>query len=292
MTLAQSTGIEIDPRATPKKQRWAFLLAVGGLALIVLACVLLPFTKPYGPNDFVGMPFAPPSWDMPFGTDQFGRDVFLRSLAGGQIDLLVAVIGVTIPLTIGTAIGVFSGYRAGTWIDAVIMRIVDAILAFPFTILILALAVILGADVTWGFLPPGLPALFIALFITSWTVYARIARAETLSLRSRDFVVAAEVSGLRKWTIVVRHLVPNVLPATITYALSDAVLLIGVTASLPFLGAGVQPPTAEWGGIIYDGRPYLASAPWVSLGPGLMLIITGVLIRVAGQNLRIVRGDE
>jgi peptide/nickel transport system permease protein len=127
----------------------------------------------------------------------------------------------------------------------------------------------------------------VALFLTSWSVYARIARGETLALRERDFLVAARVSGLSWWTIVRRHIFPNVLPATLTYALSDAVLVIGVIASLPFLGAGVQPPTPEWGSIIYDGRSVLSEAPWVCLGPGLFIVCSGIAVRLMGQGSRV-----
>jgi peptide/nickel transport system permease protein len=194
---------------------------------------------------------------------------------------------VVVPLLVGTVIGIASGLVAGSLLDRVVMRTVDAILAFPFNILILALAVVLGQSTTFWFLPAGVPGILVALFLTSWSVYARIARGETLALRERDFLVAARVSGLSWWTIVRRHIFPNVLPATLTYALSDAVLVIGVIAALPFLGAGVQPPTPEWGSIIYDGRSVLSEAPWVCLGPGLFIVCTGIAVRLMGQGSRV-----
>jgi peptide/nickel transport system permease protein len=254
---------------------------------IVALCVVGPLFVTMSTTEFGAIPLSGPSPAHPFGTDAFGRDVFIRTLVGGRIDLGVAFIGVVVPLLLGTVIGIASGLVAGSLLDRVVMRMVDAILAFPFNILILALAVVLGQSTTFWILPAGVPGILVALFLTSWSVYARIARGETLSLRQRDFLVAARVSGLSWWTIVRRHIFPNVLPATLTYALSDAVLVIGVIAALPFLGAGVQPPTPEWGSIIYDGRSVLSEAPWVCFGPGLFIVCTGIAVRLMGQGSRV-----
>jgi peptide/nickel transport system permease protein len=257
------------------------------LGTIIALCVLAPLFVTTSTTDFVGIPLSAPSLTHPFGTDAFGRDVFIRTLVGGRLDLGVAFIGVVVPLLAGTIIGIASGLVAGSLLDRVVMRTVDAILAFPFNILILALAVVMGQTTSLWFLPAGVPGILVALFLTSWSVYARIARGETLALRQRDFLVAARVSGLSWWTIVRRHIFPNVLPATLTYGLSDAVLVIGVIAALPFLGAGVQPPTPEWGSIIYDGRSVLSEAPWVCLGPGVFIVCTGIAVRLMGQGSRV-----
>jgi ABC-type dipeptide/oligopeptide/nickel transport system permease subunit len=273
----------------PKVLRRNRTFAAGAILLgaVVTLCVLAPLFITTSTTDFVGLPLSGPSVAHPFGTDAFGRDVFIRTLVGGRLDLGVAFIGVVVPLLAGTVIGVASGLVAGSLLDRILMRTVDAILAFPFNILILALAVVLGQSTTFWFLPAGVPGILVALFLTSWSVYARIARGETLALRERDFLVAARVSGLSWWTIVRRHIFPNVLPSTLTYALSDAVLVIGVIAALPFLGAGVQPPTPEWGSIIYDGRSVLSDAPWVCLGPGLFIVCTGIAVRLMGQGSRV-----
>jgi ABC-type dipeptide/oligopeptide/nickel transport system permease subunit len=268
-----------------------FLTGAALLGGIIALCVVGPLLISTSTTGFGGLPLSGPSFAHPFGTDAFGRDVFIRVLVGGRIDLGVAFIGVTVPLLVGTVIGIASGLVAGSLLDRVIMRTVDAILAFPFNILILALAVVLGQSTTFWILPAGVPGILVALFLTSWSVYARIARGETLSLRQRDFLVAARVSGLSWWTIVRRHIFPNVLPATLTYALSDAVLVIGVIAALPFLGAGVQPPTPEWGSIIYDGRSVLSEAPWVCFGPGLFIVCTGIAVRLMGQGSRVLNED-
>ena len=148
------------------------------------------------------------------------------------------------------------------------MRLVDAIIAFPGVILILALVVVIGPNRTLGPLPAGLPSLFAALFAAGWALYARLARGEVLALRNRDFVTATRLLGYSNTRIVTRHLLPTVIRTTATYAVADAILVIITTASLAFLGAGVQPPTAEWGAIMYEGRSVLATAWWVSTMPG------------------------
>jgi peptide/nickel transport system permease protein len=226
------------------------------------------------------------------GTDAFGRDVLARTLQGGRIDLAVALLAVTVPFLTGTLIGVASGLRANSLLDRALMRLVDAMLAFPFPILILALAVIFADLGQVGFVPGGVAAMLLAFYAANWSVYARIARAETVALSARDFVVAARVSGLTTWTIQRRHVLPNVVPATFTYALSDAVIVIGVVAALPFLGAGVQLPTAEWGNILYEGRGVMTSAPWIVLGPGAALALTGTGIRLIGRRSRWIEGQQ
>ncbi|MBO0680453.1 ABC transporter permease [Mycolicibacterium sp. S2-37] len=287
--MTHAVTLTTPARRMPKVLRLNRTFAAGAalLGAIVALCVLAPLFVTTSTTDFVGIPLSAPSLTHPFGTDAFGRDVFIRTLVGGRLDLGVAFIGVVVPLLAGTVIGIASGLVAGSLLDRVVMRTVDAILAFPFNILILALAVVMGQTTSLWFLPAGVPGILVALFLTSWSVYARIARGETLALRQRDFLVAARVSGLSWWTIVRRHIFPNVLPATLTYGLSDAVLVIGVIAALPFLGAGVQPPTPEWGSIIYDGRSVLSEAPWVCLGPGVFIVCTGIAVRLMGQGSRV-----
>lgn len=254
------------------------------LAVVVLACVVGPLLSPYSAQEFVAAPLLGPSPSHPFGTDALGRDVLVRTLLGGRVDLVVALLGVLVPLLTGTLIGVLSGLAAGSWVDTALMRLVDAVLAFPFNILILALVVALGPNASLGPLPAGVPALLAGLFLTSWSVYARIARGQTLALRDREFLVAARLLGYRRTRIVCRHVLPNVLATTGTYAISDVVIVVSVTASLPFLGAGVQPPAPEWGSLMFDGRDVLSQAPWVCLGPGLMLMLTGIAVRLIGQS--------
>jgi peptide/nickel transport system permease protein len=262
-------------------------LIAGGviLAAIVLLSVIVPIVSAYPTDAFVAQPFQPPSAEHPFGTDSYGRDVFVRVWAAGRLNLFVALVGVGVPLLVGTLVGTIVGAAQLRWVDAVVMRLVDAILAFPFVILVLALVVVFGSDRSLGPLPAGLPSLFIAIFVTSWAIYARLARAQTLSLRQRDYVAAARLLGYSRVRVLRRHLLPGVLGTTATYAVADAILIVIVTASLPFLGSGVQPPTPEWGSIMYEGRFVIESAWWVTVLPGCVLALTGIGISLVADAL-------
>ena len=246
------------------------------LLIVVALCVFVPIVSPYPVDAFVGSPFQAPSSSHFFGTDAFGRDVFTRVFAGGRVDLLIAVIGVSVPLVIGTTVGILMAVTQIRWVDAVLVRLIDAMIAFPFVVLVLALVVLFGADRALGPLPAGMPALLAAVFVVSWTIYARLSRAETLTLRERDYIVAVRLLGYSTPRIVFKHLLPQVLGTTATYAVSDAVLLVVATASLPFLGAGIQPPNPEWGSIMYEGRTVLADSWWITVTPGLVLIAFGM----------------
>lgn len=274
--------------AAPTSRRAGHIGLIVGcvlLGLIVVLSIVVPLVSPYATDAFVASPLESPSWSHPFGTDAFGRDVMTRTFAAGRVDLFVAAVGVAVPLVMGTLIGVVSGAARRRWVDTALMRLVDAILAFPFIILVLALVVVIGPTRKIGPLPAGLPSLFVAVFATSWAVYARLARGQVLSLRQREFVVAARLLGYSKWRIVRRHLMPNVFATTATYAVSDVVLIIVLTASLPFLGAGVQPPAPEWGSIMFEGGSLLATAPWISLAPGVMLALTGLAVSLIARAL-------
>jgi peptide/nickel transport system permease protein len=262
-------------------------LAAGGglLALIAILSIVVPIVSPHDTDSFVAAPYLAPSSAHPFGTDSFGRDVFVRVFAAGRLDLLIAVIGVGVPLVVGTLIGTSVAASRRRWIDTIAMRLIDAIMAFPFVILVLALVLVFGTERSLGPMPAGLPSLFVAIFVTSWAIYARLARAETLSLRQRDYIAATRLLGYSQARIVGRHLLPTVLRTTATYAVADAILIVVVTASLPFLGAGVQPPTPEWGSIMYEGRSVLSTAWWITVMPGIVLALTGVGISLIADAL-------
>lgn len=283
--ILAAPGAVAAPAQTRRARRLGLRVGAALLAAVALLSVVVPILSPYGTSDIVAPALQGPSGAHPFGTDAFGRDVMTRTFAAGRVDLFVAVVAVAVPLVVGTLIGVASGAAERRWIDSAVMRVVDAILAFPFIVLVLALVVVIGPVGKIGPLPAGLPSLFVAIFVTSWSVYARLARGQTLSLRERDFVVAARLLGYSKWRIVRRHLMPNVFATTATYAVSDVVLIIVVTASLPFLGAGVLPPDPEWGSIMYDGRAELATAPWISVAPGVMLALTGLAVSLIARAL-------
>ena len=165
------------------------------------------------------------------------------------------------------------------------MRIVDAIISFPFVVLVLALVVTLGADRSILGLPAGLaPALF-AFCLTGWAYYARIARSQAMALRERDFVVAARLMGYSETRIVLRHVLPAVIGTSIAYAVGDAIVTVAFTASLSLLGAGVQPPTPEWGQMMYEARSYLQTAWWITLFPALALVVSGIALSLVGDAL-------
>jgi peptide/nickel transport system permease protein len=262
------------------------------LALVATLSIVVPLVSA-PPDQFVSDPFRPPSWAHPFGTDTFGRDVFVRTWAAGRIDLFVAAAGVSSSLLVGTTVGVLAASaRRRIW-ETALMRVVDSIIAFPFVVLVLALVLVFGATASYGPLPAGLPALLLAIFIFDWALYARLARAQTLVLRNRDFIVAASILGFSRWRILRRHLLPHVFRVTGTYAVGDAIIILIATASLPFLGAGVQPPTAEWGGMMYEGRTVLATAWWITVIPGMVLALTGVgLSLVADAALSSEEGEQ
>jgi peptide/nickel transport system permease protein len=252
------------------------------LAVIVGLVLVVPFIASRSVYQ-LGVPFQPPSLDHLFGTDDIGRDVFVRTMAGGRIDLCLAFGGVALSVLIGTIYGTVAGMLRIKWLDSVLMRIVDAFIAFPFILLVLVLVVVIGAR-TISPIPPGLPAIFIGLVATDWAWYARLARAQTLSLRDADFVVAGRLLGFSLFRLVRHHLMPSVIRVNIAYAVGDAIQFVITAASLAFLGAGVEPPTPEWGAIMYEGRAYLQTAWWITLLPGLVLAITGLALSMVADS--------
>lgn len=266
--------------AAPDRRNWR-LVGSGLVALLILggwifAALFAPWVAPYDPDaiDMMTMLGAPSAshW---FGTDQVGRDILSRVIHGARVDLLMCVLGVLPPLIIGTTVGLLSGYFRGLT-DAVFMRIYDITVAFPFFVLVLAIVGLLG---------PGLTNYFIALAIVGWVTYARLVRAEVLVLRESEYVLAAKVLGFSKRVILLNHVLPNALSPVITYAVSDAVLVMLAGASLGFLGMGAQPPTAEWGVMIADGQSFIDQAWWICFFPGIAAISLGLGLAFLGDAL-------
>jgi peptide/nickel transport system permease protein len=256
---------------------------VGVVALIIVA-VIGPVLAPYAPNtpDFNQI-LAPPSSHHWLGTDQLGRDQFSRILYATRIDLTIGVIGVAVPLAVGTTVGLIAGYFGG-WLDALTGRVVDVFTAFPFFVLVIAIVAMLG---------PGLRNLYIAIFIVGWVAYARIVRGETLSAKRREYVLAARTLGFSDPRIMFRHVLPNVIVPAIIFGMSDVVLCIVIGSSVGYFGLGVQPPTAEWGAMIGDGRSFIASAPWLTIAPGIAIVTTGLVFSVLGDGIAdYVRGAD
>jgi peptide/nickel transport system permease protein len=263
----------------------SFRVGMTLLVIITLLCVFVPFFAAHGPSDIVADAFQHPSWQHPFGTDSVGRDVFVRVFAGGRLDLVIASVVVLASLLIGTIVGALAGATDRNWIETLLMRFVDALLAFPFIVLVLALVVVFGQERTMGPLPAGAPAIMVAILFIDWAVYARLARSQMRVLRTRDYVVAVQVLGLPHRRILRRHLLPAVARVGAAYAVADAILVVITIASLSFLGLGVQPPTAEWGSIMYEGRSVLATSWWVTVTPGIVLAVAGLSLTLVADSM-------
>ena len=226
--------------------------------------VAAPLVAPYDPIlQDATVRLAPPSLAHPFGTDNFGRDILSRVIWGTRVDLQIALIGVAFPFVIGSLVGTIAGYFGGI-VDAVLMRVVDVILAFPFLVLMLAIIAILG---------PGLTSFYIAMALVGWVSYARLVRAQMLILKGSDFAVAAKSLGFGHGRIMFRHLLPNCIVGSIVFAMSDAVLVLLNGAAISYLGLGVQPPTAEWGIMVAEGQGFITTAWWITTFPGLAIVL-------------------
>ncbi|MFT4192698.1 MAG: ABC transporter permease [Comamonas sp.] len=218
----------------------------------------------------------PPSAHHPLGTDSYGRDILARALAGGAYSLAIVALVIALAAPVGMLYGVAAGYAGGV-LDRVLMRIADVFLAFPRLVLALAIAAVLGA---------GMGTLILAIGITGWPAYARIARAQAAALRSADFVLAAETLGVSRAAIVWRHLMPQVLPAIVVRAALDAPGVVLIAAGLGFLGAGLTAGTPEWGAMIADGKTVIFDHWWVSACPGLFLVALSLGLNLVADALR------
>jgi len=243
---------------------------------IVLIALLAPLFAPHGPLDTdYNARFVPPSRDHWFGSDDLGRDILSRVIYGARIDLRVGIFSVLAPFFIGAFLGCVSGYYGGK-IDTAVMRTVDVVQAFPFLILIIAIVAVLG---------PGLTNMYIAVGIVAWVTYARLLRGEILVAKHREYVEAAQSMGAHDLRVIGRHILPNVITSSIVYAMSDIILYIVLAASLSYLGLGARPPEPEWGAMITAARTFWAQAWWMSVFPGLAIVVTGVGFSLLGDGL-------
>lgn len=255
-------------------------LAVVGLAIVlalVLVALLADVLAPYPPTvGELGARLLPPSSTHFFGTDDQGRDIFSRLIHGSRITLAVVAMVAVLAAPIGLLVGTVAGY-AGGWLDAVLMRITDIFLAFPRLILALAFVAALG---------PGIENAVIAIAITSWPPYARIARAETLTIRQADYISAVKLLGASPLRIVLRHVMPLCLPSVIVRVTLDMAGIILTAAGLGFLGLGAQPPLPEWGAMIAAGRAYVLDQWWVAAAPGAAIFVVSLGFNLLGDGLR------
>ena len=253
-------------------------LVIGAAILIgfVLVALLAPYVSPYDPiAQNADIRLRGPSWAHPFGTDNFGRDILSRVVWGVRIDLQIAILGVIFPFIIGTLIGTVAGFFGGI-VDALFMRLIDVILAFPFLVLVLSIIAILG---------PGLGSFYIAMALVGWVSYARLIRAQVLVLKNSDYAVAAVSLGFSRSRIMFRHLLPNAIAGSVVFSMSDAVLVLLNGAAISYLGLGVQPPTAEWGIMVAEGQPFITTAWWITLFPGLSIVMLAFGFSLFGDAL-------
>ena len=257
-------------------------LAVAGLGIIVLLVLIAIFADVLAPHSPVignlgGARLLPPgSEGYLLGTDDQGRDILSRLLHGSRLTLLVIVLVAIIAAPIGLLIGAVSGY-AGGWVDAVLMRITDIFLAFPKLVLALAFVAAMG---------PGIENAILAIAITSWPPYARIARAETLTVRNSDYIAAVRLMGASPFRIVLRHVMPMCLSSLIVRVTLDMAGIILTAAGLGFLGLGAQPPLPEWGAMIASGRRFILDQWWVATMPGIAILIVSLGFNLLGDGLR------
>ncbi len=251
-----------------------------GLIIVIFfifLAIFAPFITSYEPDE-INMTeiFLPPSEKHLFGTDELGRDVFTRVVYGSRISLFVGIVAVGISIIIGVILGLISGYFGGI-IDSIIMRFTDVMLCFPSFFLILAVI---------AFLNPSIINVMVIIGLTGWMGVARLVRAETMSVKTREYIIAAKLSGLNHSKILFKHIMPNVLaPVFVTATLGMAGAIL-TESSLSFLGLGVQPPTASWGNILTAGKDNIMFAWWLSLFPGVAILVTALGYNMLGEGLR------
>ncbi|GAB7263251.1 ABC transporter permease [Dickeya ananatis] len=261
-------------RAIPRQHALRAGIVIVGLWLFI--ALFVPWLAPFDPitQDATSSLLSPGGAHL-FGTDNFGRDIFSRVLWGARVDLQICLLGVIFPFLLGTTLGALSGYLGGV-VDAAIMRLIDIVLAFPFLVLMLAIIAILG---------PGLGSFYIAMAMVGWVSYARLVRAQVLTLKQRDFIVAARSLGYRHARILFRHLLPNAITGALVFSMSDCVLVLLNGAAVSYLGLGVQPPTAEWGVMVAEGQSFITTAWWITTFPGLAIVLLAMGFSLLADGL-------
>jgi peptide/nickel transport system permease protein len=247
------------------------------MGVIVTLVVLAPWVTPYEPNEIeLKVRLQPPNREHIMGTDELGRDVFTRVLYGGRISLLIGISAMVVSMTLGILVGAAGGYFGGR-IDSVIMRLVDVFISFPSLFLLIMLASFLGTS---------LVTIIFVIGLLSWMRVARLVRANFLSVKEREFIVAARALGVSGKRIVFQHLLPNSLGPVIVAATITVSLAILTESALSYLGLGVQPPQATWGNMLRFAQQQIGNAPWTAIFPGLMIFLVSVAINFIGDGMR------
>lgn len=263
-------------------QTFMFRAALALLVLFVLTALVGPYLVEHDPlRGSLRARLDPPAWAEGgsaahlLGTDRLGRDVLARIVAGARISLAVCVVVIAIAGTVGTAIGTLSGYVGG-WLDRVLMRLVDLALSLPVILLALLIGAISG---------PSFGNIILVISLVLWSQYARMSRGETLRVKNEDYVDLARTSGLGHAAIIFRHVLPNIAPSLIVVATLQVGVVIVLESSLSFLGVGVPPPNPSWGSMVAEGRSYVITAWWVSLFPGVAILLVVMAVNIVGDAL-------
>lgn len=278
--------ITLDPRLNAYGKRTSLIGRIGStptllagtlmLALLVLLAVFIPFISPYQPSEQnLSVFLQPPSAEHWLGTDQLGRDLFTRLIYAARTDLKIMVLAEIIPFCTGIFLGMVAGYY-GKWLETVITLITDTFIAFPFYLIVIIVAFASGA---------GERGIYITFILVGWIVFARVTRGLTASFRQQEWVASAQTLGLPGIIIILRHILPNVLPQAIVVLMTDMVGLLVAIVTLGYLGIGITPPTPDWGTMISDGQSFITTAWWLSAVPGFAVVYTGIALSLVGDGL-------
>ncbi len=276
------------PSLQPRRSEWArawqrfkrYRPGMVALIFIAILMVLAVFPSLFSPYPYMqvyrGMRGAPPSHDHLLGFDHIGRDILSRIIWGTRVALIVGLLATGIAVSMGVTVGAVAGYMGG-WVDILLSRIIDTLMAYPLLVLLITLAAVLG---------PSLTTVVVIIGFTTWAQYARVVRADILSLREREFSLAAQAAGASNARIIFRHIIPNVLSPVIVIASLGIGGIILLEAALSFLGLGAQPPTPSWGGMLADGRSFILTYPQIAIAPGVMISLTVLAFNLVGDGLR------
>lgn len=283
MSEQTATAIKVAKTSSAPKRISVFRRSPSllvGLVIVVLTCIVAAFPNVFAPGDPLAMDFLamlqPPSAEHWFGTDNYGRDIYTLVIHATRLDLLIGLGSVALPFVLGSLLGLLAGYYGGK-LDAIIMRVLDVFVAFPFMVLAIAIVAILGN---------GVMNLLIAMWIVSWPPYTRLVRSEVLIAKNSEYVQAAKTLGYSDFRIILRHILPNVISSSVVYAASDIVMCIMTAASMSFLGLGVAPNTPEWGAIISSGKSFITGGYWwISTMPGVVMAVVGLGFSLLGDGL-------